>query len=170
MKRGLIAVAIATAAMVAPTVMAQEAPGGDRQEQRQGGRRNFDPAQMQQRMMDNIKEQLKPSEEDWQVLQPKVEALMTAQRNARAGGMGMRGGRGGDRGGQNETAVAAASRELRSALEDENTSEAAINERLKAYRAAREKADADLKAARDDLRDLVTPRQEAVLVMYGMLE
>lgn len=178
MKRGLLAVAIAAAAMVAtPPVMAQQAPGGGdgpRQRGEGGGRGNWDPAQMRQRMLENLKEQLQPSEEEWQVLQPKIEAVMAAQRNARTGGFGGRFGAGGggrDRGGdQNETDVARAGRELRSVLDDANANEATINEKLNAYRAAREKADAELKAARDGLRDLITPRQEAVLVMYGMLE
>ncbi|MEP0841816.1 MAG: hypothetical protein HRF43_03795, partial [Phycisphaerae bacterium] len=72
---------------------AQDQPGG------RGGRGNFDPAQMRQRMMDNIKEELAASDDEWKVLQPKVEKVLDAQRETRGGGFGGFGGFGGrDRG------------------------------------------------------------------------
>src|SRR5437867_3676371 len=59
----------------------------------------FDPAQMRQRMMDALKQQLGATDDEWKAIQPKVEKVMEAQRDARSGGgMGMFfGGRGGGR-------------------------------------------------------------------------
>jgi hypothetical protein len=179
--------AVFFASLVSIPVFAQE-QGGDRGNQGGGGgagmggpgggggRGNFDPAQMRQRMMDGIKEQLKPSDEEWQVLQPKIEAVLTAQRNARAGGMGMMwGGRGGGGGrgpggGGDDTELGRASRELRTLLQSEGADAKDIATRLEAYRAARAKAEEQLKTARAELKDLVTQRQEAVLVMATLLE
>src|SRR5437764_12375408 len=73
-------------------------PGGGR-----GNRGNFDPAQARERMLTRIKEQLGASDDEWKALQPAVEKVMTAQRDARGGGRGGPGGpggRGGRRGGQ----------------------------------------------------------------------
>jgi hypothetical protein len=163
-------------------VVAQDGQGqGGGQGRGQGqGQRQFDPEQARQRMMDNLRERLGASEEDWQALQPKVQAVMEAQQQARAGGMGMmmgggRGGRGAGPGGpgggdQDQSEMAVAARELRSALEDEATGNDVIAQRLESYRAARSKAEANLKTAREELKELVTQRQEATLVMMGMLE
>ncbi len=143
--------------------------GGDRGGERRG---NWDPQQMRQRMLSNVKEQLKASDEEWSVLQAKVEAVMTAQRNSRAGWGGGRRGGGPGEGERNqpETEIGKAARDLRTSLENENASADEIKTRLEAYRAAREKAAADLEAARSELRELLTQRQEAALVMSGMLE
>jgi hypothetical protein len=143
--------------------------GGDR-----GGRGNFDPAEWQKRMMDRFKEQLKAPDDEWAVIQPKLEKVMTAQRESRAGGMFGGGRRGGPGGGgdqpQDTSALGTASRELRTALENENTSGEEIDKKLAAYRDARAKAEENLAAARKDLKEILSARQEASLVMMGILE
>src|SRR5690606_14415515 len=49
---------------------------GERGERPERGERgNFDPAQMQQRMMERMRDQLGATEEEWTVLQPKLEAV-----------------------------------------------------------------------------------------------
>ena len=63
-----------------------------------------------------------------------------------------------------------ASRELRDALEDEAAPAEQIGEHLEAYRDAREEAEDNLESARGELKELLTPRQEAMLVLAGMLE
>ena len=45
-----------------------------------------------------------------------------------------------------------------------------ITQKLKALREAREKAQAELAASQKELKELLTQRQEAVLVINGMLE
>ncbi len=159
-----------------------ERPEGERGERQRG---NFDPEQARQRMAQAFKEQLKVTDDEWAVLQPKLERVQTAQRQTR-GGMGMmgggfRGGREGSREGGGPGAqpegserqvsdVERTSRELRTALQNESTTPGEIQEKLKAYREARVKAQGELTAAREDLKQLLTQRQEAVLVTMGVLE
>lgn len=154
------------AAVVLGLMMALSAPAMA-QENNRGNRGNFDPAEFRQRMMTRLKEQLGANDEEWKVLQPKVEKVMTAQNNSRGGGSG-RGGRGG---GDNQptTPVATASRDLRQALEN-NASAEDINKKLAAYREARAKGREELAAAQKELKELLTPKQEATLVVNGMLE
>lgn len=150
-----------------------------------GGRRgNFDPAQARQRMEEFFKTQLGATDDEWKVLQPKLEKVMNAQRDAGRGfGGGMMGGRGGprgergDRGGdQNrpsnrpESKVAKARTELNTTLENKSASPDEIKAKLKAYRDAREQARADLQAAQRELKEVCSVRQEATLVMLGALE
>jgi hypothetical protein len=71
---------------------------------------------------------------------------------------------------QDETPLMKATRELRETLQVENPPADEIAQRLAAYRAAREAADAELQVARDELRTIATQRQEAVLVMMGYLD
>jgi multidrug efflux pump subunit AcrB len=133
----------------------------------------FDPAQFRERMMNNIKERLGASDDEWKVLEPKVEKVMTAQRDARAGGGfggfgGRRGGGGGDQ--QPTTEIGKASADLRTALENKDTPADEIAKKLAAFREARDKARAQLQASQKELKEILTQRQEAVLVNMGMLE
>ena len=135
--------------------------------------------QFRERMMNDLKERLAASPEEWQVLQPKIEKVSAARmamvsrgmfgRSSRGGGDRDRGSdRGGDRGPSSR--VATASRELDSALENKDTPADQIAAKLAALREARAKAKAELESAQKDLKEVLTPRQEAVLVANGMLE
>src|ERR1035441_3350924 len=83
--------------------------GGGQRRNRQGGGGgggggqgggNFDPAAMQQRMMDNIRDSLNfTNDTDWSAVQPLVQKVMDARRDV--GGAGMRGLFGRNRGGNN---------------------------------------------------------------------
>ena len=66
--------------------------------QNQGG--NFDPAQAQQRMMERYKEQFAVTNDDeWKVMEPRIQKVMDARREVGMGGAGRalssRGGAGG---------------------------------------------------------------------------
>jgi hypothetical protein len=137
----------------------------------QNRRGNFDPAQFREQMMTRMKEQLGSNDDEWKVLSPKIEKLMTAQRDARVGFGGGGGGqrRGGDTQ-QNQSATAKASAELRTALENKDTPAPEIAAKLTALREARDKGRAELVAAQKELKEILTQRQEAVLVTMGMLE
>ena len=63
-----------------------------------------------------------------------------------------------------------ASADLRTALENKDTPADQINAKLTALREARDKARAEVAAAQKELKEVLTPRQEAVLVTMGMLE
>jgi hypothetical protein len=151
--------------------------GGGNQQGGGGGRGNWDPAQMQQRMLERVKEQMKAPEDEWKVIEPKLTKVVTAQRDARAGGGG-RGGRGGQGGGgqgggdqqQPQTELARAARELRELLQQENAAPDQISSKLTSFRAARDKANTELKTAREALKEVLNERQEAVLVTMDVLE
>jgi peptidoglycan hydrolase CwlO-like protein len=139
--------------------------GGDR------GRGNWDPAQFRQRMMDGIKEQLGSSDDEWKVLEPRVSKVMDLQRDTRSFSFGF--GRGGDRSRTDsgtQSQVQKAASDLRSALEDKSISADEIARRLTSYRQAKEQAKTDLTKAQADLKELLSQRQEAQLVMAGMLD
>jgi hypothetical protein len=64
--------------------------------------------------------------------------------------------------------------EVRAAYDDKDAHPNTIKQALKGFREAREKADKqlteELEKARNDLRDLVTARQELTLIMTGLLD
>lgn len=159
-------------------VLAMSATGALAQNQ---GRGNFDPAQMRERMMNRIKEQLGASDDEWKAIQPKVDKVMNAQRESRGGGFGFggggRGGPGGGGGGGGggadqapTTAVGKASADLRTTLDNKDAAPETIAKKLATLREAREKARKDVGDAQKELKEILTQRQEAVLVINGMLE
>lgn len=147
-----------------------------------GGGQRMNPEEMRTRMEERLKADLSVTDEEWTALQPKIEKVMTAQRDSRGGGMMMmRGGRGpGGPGGpgagpggdanrpQSEVATKAA--DLAKVVQDKDAKPDQIKTALEAYRAARAKARESLEAAQKELKELLTPRQEAVLVSNGMLD
>ena len=66
-------------------------------------------------------------------------------------------------------ATQAASQALREVLEKDDTSPDEIRAKLTALRAAKESARQKLAAAQKDLRDVLTLKQEAQLVLFGQL-
>ena len=185
---GIVSVGLASAAD-AP------AAGGDNGGARQGRQRgNFDPAQMRQQMSDRMKTAMGATDDEWKVLQPKIEAVQTAQRDTRGGGMmgmmgrGNRPGRtggaaGGDAAGGAAAPAAApatpavpqseaakASDALRKVLDNKEAKPEEVKTALQAFRDARTAAEAKLVAAQKELKDIVTVKQEAQLVMMGLLK
>ena len=145
-------------------------PGG-----RNGGRGNFDPAAMRQRMLDRIKEQLGATDDEWTAISPKIEKVTEAQRSTRTGG----GFGGRTRGGQpaatpaadaTPNPVADATKALQAAIEKKDTPADELKSKLTALRDARAKAKETLTADQKDLQALLTQRQEAILVEMGLLE
>lgn len=160
-----------------------DAPAGGQGGNRQRG--NFDPEQMRQRIMERLKETLAPSDDEWKVLQPKIEAVQKAQAEARTMGFGGMRGRGRGQGPQTGIPAGGAeapaqreprndlerkSQELSALLEKKDSDPKTITDKLQELRDTREKARAALKKAQDELKELLTPQQEARLVMMGMLD
>ena len=158
----------------------------------QGGRQ-FDPERMRQMMDQRMREQLGATEQEWKVLGPRVTKVMELSRQTRGGGrggmmfggMGGRGGMmpggmggrgagpGGGRPGAPDrqlTAVEKAQEQLRTLLDNRAATPDQIKTQLTALRTAREKAKQQLATAQQDLRKIITVRQEAQLVMMGMLD
>jgi hypothetical protein len=155
----------------------QQPPAGERPERGPRGEGGgFDMEGMQQRMMERMKEQLSPSEDEWKVIEPRLSKVMTLSRQSMGRFMGMGGRRGGfggpERSRENEqdNPVQSAQETLQQTLEDQNASAAVIKSQLTALRAAREKARQELAQAQQSLREVLTVRQEAQLVMMGLLE
>lgn len=154
------------------------------QQQRQGrgGNGNFDPAQFQQRMMERIREQMDVKNDDeWKVIQPRVEKVMEARRLVGFGGGGFgRGGRppggdnnapggndqGGRRGFRGEPSPEAEA--LQKAIESK-ASAADTKAALTKFRAARKEKQANLEKAQAELLKVLSVQQEAVAVLAGLL-
>ena len=160
----------------------QPRPGGDRGRDR-GGDGGDRMAEHRQRMSDRIKEQLGATDAEWQVLQPKVEKVQQLQLAAATrmfGGFG--GGRGGPGGGRDgggggapssdasASPVEQKTRDLRASVENKDAKPEELKAKLAALREAKQKAKVDLTKAQEDLRELLTVRQEAVLVMNSLLD
>jgi hypothetical protein len=131
------------------------------------------------RYLEQLRKRLDASDEEWAVLAPRLEHLIRAQQEARTGISGMRGGGGGGggRGGgffapsrEKPSDLELAAEAVRLAARDPDIPNRDTSLALKEYRKEREKARAKLAAAEQELRDLVTQRQEAILVMLGVLE
>jgi hypothetical protein len=146
-----------------------------------GGFRNMDPAQRQQRMMDNIRQQLGyTNETDWNAVQPLIQKVTDARRDVGAGGgMGRmfgrnRGGGGGNGGpgggpggfGPQPSPEAEA---LQKAIDD-NAPSAQIKGALAKYEASQKAKQARLVQAQDDLRKVLTVKQEAQATLLGLLQ
>ncbi|TKJ34697.1 MAG: hypothetical protein CEE38_17665 [Planctomycetes bacterium B3_Pla] len=153
------------------------------------GGRQFDPARMRQMMEQRMREQLGATEQEWKVLGSRVTKVAELGRQTSGfgrGGMmfgmgGRRGGPGGPGGNRfgggrpgapdrEPTAVEKAQEQLRTVLEDTSATPDQIKTQLTALRKARETAKQQLAAAQQKLREIITVRQEATLVMMGMLD
>jgi Spy/CpxP family protein refolding chaperone len=135
-----------------------------------GGR--FDPAQMRQRMLDRIKETIGATDDEFKALEPKIDQVMTAQREAMSFGFRRGPGGGGPGGDPNAptTPVQEKTKDLKDALDNKDTKPEEIKAKMAALREARIKARENLVKAQKDLSELLTQRQEAGLVMMGFLD
>jgi hypothetical protein len=150
-----------------------------------------DPAQFRQDFLDRTHDQLEvTNNEEWKAIEPLVNKVMDAQRDVmgmRMGGMGgMFGGRGGRRGGENNNANGGGDQQrprrpnffgepsatvtaLRKAIDDKAPA-AEIKTKLAAVRAETKAKEARLDAAQEELRSVLTARQEAIAVANGLLK
>jgi hypothetical protein len=181
-----MAVAGAAAMMCLGTtsVMAQQGGGGG------GGfgGGNFDPAQMQQRILDRTKETLEvTSDDEWKAMEPLVLKVMEARRDSMGGmGRGMFGGgrrnrNGGDtnaadqgggggqrRGGFFNQTPSPEAEALQKAI-DAKAPKAEVKAALDKYVASRKAKQAELEQAQENLRKVLTSRQEAIATLNGLL-
>jgi len=154
---------------------AQGPPGGG----------NFDPQQfqqqMQQRMMEFFRDRLAVTNDDeWSVIESRLSKVVQARMQTLMGGMGgFRGMMGGNRAGDNAGPArrsfpgfgqpSAEAEALQKAIES-NAPTDQMKAALANYRAARKQKEAELAAAQEQLRQVLSLRQEAVLVSMGMLD
>lgn len=176
----------ATLAAGGSQVLAQDGgqDGGRRNRQGgPGGPGGFDPEQMRQRMAERMREQFEvKDDEEWKLISARIEKVTEARRNtANRGAMGMMfggrrgqggpggggpggGGRGGFGGEPSPEAEA-----LQKAIES-NAPAAQIKAALGKYRASMEANEAKLAKAQDELREVLTVKQEATAVLMGLLK
>jgi hypothetical protein len=176
---------VAAFCLGAGNLAAQERPG------RGGG--DFDPEQFRQRIMERYREQLEvKSDDEWKIIEGRIQKVMDARREVgmglggrggfggfgRRGGDGGGGGRGGDdqgggrRGGRGGAFDATPSPEveaLQKAL-DAKASPEELKAKLAKVREARKTKEAALATAQDELRKVLSVRQEATSVMMGLLQ
>ncbi len=161
--------------MLGMAVVAGSLAWGAGQVQAQG-RGNFDPEQMRQRMMERYREQLGVKNDDeWKLIEQRIQKVMEAQRDLRSMsgfGFGRRpGGQADDNanrrrfGGEPSPEADA----LQKAIES-NAPADQIKAKLTSFREARKAKEAKLAAARDDLKKVLTSKQEAQAVLVGLLE
>jgi hypothetical protein len=144
------------------------------------GRGNFDPAQFQQRMLDNIKENLEITDDtEWKAIEPMVTKVLELRRQSMSGmGRGMFGrnrgnnnngdqGGGRPRGGMfgqpNPDAEA-----LQKAI-DGKASNSEMKTAIAKFQESRKAKQAELEKAQADLRKVLSVRQEAIALSDGLL-
>jgi hypothetical protein len=144
------------------------------------GRGNFDPAAMQQRIMDNVRDQLNfTNDTDWSAVQPLVQKVVDARRDVGAPDMrrlffgnrnrGNNGGGGNRRGGGMFGTPSPEQEALQTAL-DQDAPAGQVKDLLAKYEAAKKEKQAKLAQAQADLRAVLTSKQEAQATLLGLLD
>ncbi len=114
-----------------------------------------------QRAFEALKSQLQLSDQEWAAVKPRLQAVYDLVRPlSHLPGESA----------APKTEVEQKSRELREVLRDDKADMGQIKAKLAAYRAAKAKANQELAAARQNLRQIMNVRQEAVLVLNGLLD
>jgi hypothetical protein len=145
--------------------------------------RNFDPAQMRERMVSRYKDAMEVTDDaEWKVLEAAISKVVDARMEVMAGTFGgMRNFRrntndtaNADQGGQNRNrgpfgSPSAESEDLQKAIDAKAPADE-IKAKLVKLRDANAAKEAKLAAAQEDLKKLLTSRQEAVAVLGGLLK
>ncbi len=178
LKRVVLTGAVTLLCLNVGQALAQQGGGG-----MGGGRGNFDPEQMRQRMMERYKEAFGVTDNgEWKIIEERINKVNEARREVGfAGfgggmmGMGRRPGQGADqaRAGQDrqrrmgpEPDPAAA--ELQKAIE-EKASNDVLKAKMTALRDSVKAKEAKLQAAQEDLRKVLSVRQEALALQMGLV-
>ena len=150
-----------------------------------GGRGNFE--EFRQRRMNDYRERLEiKGDDEWKAIQPLIEKVSDARLAVAVGGGGFGRGGGGRRGGGNNDAQANGNNqggrrgfpgaepspeaeELQKAI-DSNASKDELKAKLAKVREARKDKEAKLAKAQEDLRKVLTLKQEATAVLMGLLQ
>jgi hypothetical protein len=122
---------------------------------------NEQMGQQRQTTIDHIRDQLRISDQEWGVIQPRFMAVYDLVRPAvQATG----------RNEASKTELEQKTRDLAALLKANKPDTEQLKAKLAAYRAAKAKADQELVVARQNLRQIMNLRQEAVLVLNGLLD
>jgi len=138
-----------------------------------GGRGNFDPAQFRERMNERIKERFGSTDEEWKAIEPLINKVNEARMAAASGMRGMFGGGrtrggGGDQGRRFGPEPTAEETALSDAIE-KDASKDDLKAKMAAYRKAKAAKEEELKTAQDNLKKVLTTKQEAVALEMGLV-
>lgn len=136
---------------------------------------NMDPQQIQQRMQDmriqSFRDQLGATNDDeWAVIQERLRKVIQLRAEIANGARAVirRAGSGGPSAGGRPPSLPEAAA-LQSAIEN-NAPDKQVADAMDRLRATKKAKQADLLRAQQDLRDVLTPHQEAVLLLAGILD
>ena len=170
----LAIVAVAAALLSVNNVMAQ-------------GRGNFDPEQIRQRMMDRYRETLEvKGDDEWKLISERVKKVMDARTEIGFAGMGFGGGFGGRPGGERPGGgdgnnaggeprrrfgpePSAEEQALQAAIEAKAPADE-IKAKLAKVREVRKAKEAKLEQAQEELKKVLSVKQEAAAVLGGLLK
>lgn len=142
-------------------------PGGVVSFDANGKPQVMDINELRQRAINQLKEQLGSSDDEWAVLQPKIEKIQTLTSDAGVPtpriGISITNSK-------SASEVTAKQQALRQALQNAVASDSEIRQKITELRDARAQARQLLAKARQELADLVTSRQEAILIDRGILD
>lgn len=153
------------------------------------GRGNFDPAQMRERMMTHLREQMDVKDDaEWKAIEGQIGKVMDARRDMMANDFGGFRGMRSSRSGSSDSSSSSSSDQsssrrrssffgtpspeveaLQKAIDDKASSDE-IQAKLAALRKSNKDKQAKLDKAQADLKAILTPRQEAVAVLDGLLK
>lgn len=125
--------------------------------------------QLRARMLQGLADPMGVTPAEWQTLLPKIDRVFVLRFRSRSGGgEGIRGATDADPG--PPVPIAMASRELRRAVDNKDSTLDEIKAKLQTLRDEKAKNNTELEAARAELKAQLNIRQEAVLVLDGLLE
>jgi hypothetical protein len=126
---------------------------------------------MQMAFLLDLKEPLGATDDEFSALLPALQKVSDAMRESQGGAGRFRfGPPNTQQPNQPQSSVDKASTDLQAALDDPNSSADLIKTRLDVLRQAKAKANQDLFEARNELRSMLTVRQEAVLLDRGIMD
>lgn len=146
----------------------QSGRGGSQQGQQRGSGQNRD--QMQQRMIERFKEVLGCSDEEWQVIGPKVLNVYSLSNQSRTSGMRTMMGRTNQRNRSSDNQDDEGLTKLEELLDNEDATTSEIKKIVSEVRNARQESEQELAKAQKELRELLTVRQEAIMITMGYLD
>lgn len=147
-------------------------------------RGNFNPDEFRQRMMERMKEQFEVTNDDeWKIISERIEKVSELRRGMMGGFGGFRPPGGGGPGGGGDAASGGGRTRggfgrgepdpdleaLQKAIEAKAPADE-IKAKLTKLRESRKDKEAKLEKAQEDLRSVLSTRQEAVAVMMGLLK
>jgi hypothetical protein len=148
----------------APEVKEETPPAANRPAPRPArNHRNIDPEKMADSNLPRFQKLLSADDEQWGTIRPPLRRVVILQMKSSARGLRRPANNG-------MLGIDAEEGELRRVMAQPDVSDDEISERLAVLRDFRRKKELEMKEARDDLREVLNIRQQAFLVLRGVLD